>query len=270
MRAVHSVTRAVSGFAVPVAVWAKLFADKDFRKLLSSAGDETAPAVIEFYAHWLPAVSGVDNARVRLQETDSTYTYGVDVGLNVASAQRLRTDVERLAFLHATMWHEAAHVRHPVSVEWINGLYERHGEVGERRVFAAFQSLEDLRVERELLSVRPEARPWLRYNLCAGGTPAGRAVRCGRDPSCGWALAATIFGGRVVARTFDMTTVQGLQRADPRLVAAIDELWHLWDSYSVLTDAERDAGIGDRQIRELAERLPAHVGSSSTGVAGGE
>jgi len=84
------------------------------------------------------------------------------VWLNVKQSAPFKTARERLASVHATMWHEAAHVRHPILAgAWYDQFLELGHGLTAGQLFAAFQTLEDLRVERNLVSIRPQASPWL-------------------------------------------------------------------------------------------------------------
>lgn len=225
-------------------------ADRDFRRLLS-LNDRNATTIGEYYSRWLPTASGVPAATLVLQNTDMTHTRGSCVSLNVAVDSGLPTRPERLAFLHATMWHEAAHVRHPVSAPWFHRLLEST-RLPTACVEAAAQTLEDIRVERELIGTRPEARRWLRYNLSSGHGLTANARALGSAADCGWGLTATMFIGRVVSGVLDKGALTELCQACPELDVESQRLWPLWDGYVRLSDPERDEGGGDRYVHELA------------------
>jgi hypothetical protein len=213
-----------------------------------------APGVMRFYAEWLPDRSGVAEARVELQSKETTHTVDHTVYLNMSDAVRLKAPTERLALIHATMWHEVAHVRHPLRSRWLDLLIERHAAPATSIEFA-FQALEDLRIERELLCAHRGAKRWLRYNLEHAGGIVHRALSAGKDRECGWPLSATIYAGRVVAGVIGDGVVERLAAADDALGSEISALRGIWQSYAVITDGERDSGEGEEQVTTLARRI---------------
>lgn len=230
--------------------------DDDFRRLSGRVTDISVDGLLAFYNEWLPDAANVPEASVRLQESDVTYTEGRCVWLNVAQSRPFNTATERLASVHATMWHEAGHVRHPTYRAWLDGLAQRADDVGADRVLEAFQVLEDLRVERELVNVRPQAAAWLRYTLGFRKGMRPWAVWLGQQSDCGWAMAATITAGRAVAGVIDRDALTRIRKADKRLATETNRLWDLWSSYSLLTDDELNHGAGDEQLLTLARLLP--------------
>jgi hypothetical protein len=235
--------------------------DEDYRHLTArlSDVDVDGKGLLEFYARWLPDATGVAEASVRLQERETSYTEGRVVWLNVRDSLDFKTARERLAWVHVTMWHEAAHVRHPIPGPWLDELAQREPDVGRQRLDDAFQLLEDLRVERELVSAKPQAAPWLRYAIGCHGGVFELAVGCGKDPDCGWARAATMTAGRAIAGVIDHDTLHRITRFDKRLADQTTRFWDVWETYSRLTDAECDAGFGDDQLLALARALPEAI-----------
>ncbi len=125
------------------------------------------------------------------------------MSLNVSQSLLFKSAGERLASIHATMWHEAGHVRHPIPGQRLDELGQRHGDLGPQRIDSAFQLLEDLRIERELLIAKPQAAPWLRYGVGCHGGVVTLALDLGKDPTCGWVAAAAMTAGRAVAEVID-------------------------------------------------------------------
>jgi hypothetical protein len=222
--------------------------DHDFRRLTDHVADVDADGLVDFYIEWLPIVTGVADASVRLQQSEHSHARGSVVGLNVADS-RSSTARRRLASVHATMWHEAGHVRHPIPAAWHDQLGVGEHDLSGGQVEPAFQMLEDLRIERELVNVRPQATPWLRYQLGSREATVTFARKYGRQ-TC-WAAAATITAGRAVAGVIDRDTLKRITRVDKRLAAETDRLWDVWESYALLTDAERgwDPGALRRRAR---------------------
>jgi hypothetical protein len=238
--------------------------DDDFRRLTGRVADIGTKGLVDFYTEWLPIATGVAGASVRLQESENSHAEGPLVGLNVRQSRSFKTARERLASVHATMWHEAAHVRHPIPASWYDQLGGREPDVGAGQLFAAFQMLEDLRVERELVNFRPQAGPWLRYQLGCYGGMVSLAVRYGKQADCGWAMAATVTAGRAVAGVINRETLERITSAEKRLAAETTRLWDLWESYAMLTDAERDSGVADPHVFAFARLLPESISGASS------
>jgi hypothetical protein len=233
--------------------------DEDFRNLSARATDAWDEELLAFYAEWLPTASGVAGASVRSQHDQTSFTEGSVVWLNAQQSLVFKTPTERLALVHAIMWHEAGHLRHPNFGSWLERLRDRDQNIAPRRLFAALQALEDLRVERELVAARPQAASWLRYQLGAFKGMVTLAVTCGGKTDCGWAMAATMTAGRAAAGIIDRDMLARITAADKRLAAQTSQLWELWKSYALLTDADRHTGEGDEQLLRLAALLPETI-----------
>jgi hypothetical protein len=233
--------------------------DEDFACLTGLTTEIAPEVVLAFYSEWLPQASGMPDATVELQTGQDSYTQGHVVHLDLTVAQAIKAPLNRLASVHAIMWHEAAHVRHPTERAWLDELYEREDAVGRNRVYPAYQMLEELRAQRELISVRPQAGPWLRYQLGSFQGMLPGAVAMGKRTDFGWAAAATTWAAPVVADVIDQHIFERVVRYDRRIKTEVDHLMPTWTAYSTLTDEQLNTGAGGVHIIELAHRLPVDI-----------
>jgi hypothetical protein len=189
-----------------------------------------------------------EDVQVKVRQSGSEHL--VDFGLVIVGffdhgdERSLGGDMQWLASLYSSLWHEVAHVLYSYDFPWLD----------DARLRYAANLLEDGRAERRLVDEHPELKTWLRRNVLLGRDSSELATRAANE---GWPHEFIVVGSRDTAGVLQPADYDTFCEQLPDTVPTT-ELVAAWSPYLTLGDGDLDEEVVGEAASALVPHLRAH------------